>query len=207
MTGDTTARQRWNSRYARSDVAPFGTRPSEFVRQVVARSDFVAPSALMLADGDGRNGRWLAARLQAVTAVDASDVATDRAREMDLAAGVAVERVTADLAEWSGTGRRFGSAFIIALHAERAVRRRAVALAIGHVGTDGWIAIEGFSTAQGALGTMGPSDPERLYDLAETLGWLDGLVIVEAMSGRIRLNEGPRHAGDAEVIQVVARKR
>ena len=67
---------------------------------VCARSDFAARRVLCLADGDGRNGAWLAGRGLAVTAVDVSAVANEKAQALDRSRGVSVTRITADLAEW-----------------------------------------------------------------------------------------------------------
>ena len=49
---------------------------------------------LSLADGDGRNGCWLAEQGFEVTAVDVSSVATECARALDSRRGVTVERST-----------------------------------------------------------------------------------------------------------------
>src|SRR5690606_6359947 len=92
---------------------PFGTAPNEYLRMVCARSGFAARTALSLADGDGRNGRWLARQGLAVTAVDVSAVATERALALDRAGGVAVERVTADLADWTPAAGRTWDAVVL----------------------------------------------------------------------------------------------
>ena len=54
---------------------------------------------------------------------------------------------------------------------------------------------------------MGPDDPDRLYSLAELQEVLPGLQVVEALVGRVRLEEGARHHGEAEVVRYAARWR
>lgn len=207
MSGESTSRQQWNARYSEADVPLFGREPSEYVRQVAARSDFQAATVLMLADGDGRNGRWLAARGCRVTAVDLSEVATGIAGRLDAEAGVAVERLAADLATWPGLERRFDAVFLVALHGPAAVRRRAVEIGASHVAPGGWFVLEGFAKEQAERDTMGPSEPEKLYGITETLDWLAGFEIIEAMQGLVLLAEGKRHQGHAEMVHLLVRRK
>jgi hypothetical protein len=53
---------------------------------------------------------------------------------------------------------------------------------------------------------MGPGDPSLLYDGAEFDQWLDGFELVEALQGTIRLQEGSRHQGLAQVVRYAARR-
>ena len=66
--------------------------------------------------------------------------------------------------------------------------------------------VEGFSKAQAARPDIGPDDPDRLYDLAEITGAVPNLRVVEALAGRVRLDEGPRHRGEAEIVRFAARR-
>ena len=198
---------RWDKRYRAAAAPPFGTAPNDYLRMVLARADFAAASALCLADGDGRNGRWLAEQGLAVTAVDVSAVATERAEAFDLARGVSVERVTADLAAWSpAPGRTWQAVFVIYLQGTAALRRRALETAAAALAPGGWLVVEGFSKAQAERADMGPDDAGRLYDLAEIEAACPGLEIVEALTGRVRLDEGPRHRGIAQIVRFAARR-
>jgi hypothetical protein len=203
-----SAAARWDKRYRAAAEPPFGEAPNEYLRMVCARTDFAARSALCLADGDGRNGRWLAAQGLAVTAVDVSAVATEKALALDARQGVSVERITADLADWAPeAGRTWEAVFIIYLQSAWPVRRRALEVGAAALAPGGWLVVEGFSKAQGARPEMGPDDPDRLYDLAELHEALPALQVVEALAGRVLLSEGTRHRGDAEVVRFAARRR
>src|SRR3546814_2833628 len=83
MNGEPSPAARWDKRYRAATAPLFGEAPNEYLRMVCARSDFAARSVLCLADGDGRIGCWLAARGLAVTALDVSAVATEKARTLD----------------------------------------------------------------------------------------------------------------------------
>lgn len=197
----------WDKRYGASSEPLFGEAPNEYLRMICARSDFTAESALCLADGDGRNGAWLAAEGLAVTAMDLSAVATERARALDARRGVWVERFTADLADWApAAGRQWDAVFLIYLHGAWALRHRVLELAVSALAPGGWLAVEGFAKAQGPRSGMGPDDPDRLYSLEELHGVAAGLQLVEALSGRVHLEEGTRHRGEAEVVRFAARR-
>ncbi len=197
----------WDAKYAAAAAGLFGEEPNEFVREIVARSDFHARSALCLADGDGRNGNWLARQGLAVLAVDLSKVATDKARERDAASGVTVERITADLKDWApAPGRQWDAAFVISLHCEPSVRTRAIRIAAAALAPGGWLVIEGFAKAQAVRDGTGPDDPSLLYDVTEIRSALPEFEIVEACTGITCLDEGKRHRGEAEVVRFAARK-
>lgn len=198
---------RWDRRYGAAAAPLFGEAPNEYLRMICARADFAARSALCLADGDGRNGAWLAAQGLAVTAVDVSAVASEKARALDRRRGVSVERLTADLTDWAPeAGRLWDAVFLIYLQSGWTLRRRALELGAAALAPGGWLVVEGFAKAQGPRPGMGPEDPDRLYSLEELRAALPGLQVVEALSGLVRLAEGVRHRGEAEVVRYAARR-
>ena len=197
----------WDARYLKRDGPLYGGAPNEYVREVTARSDFAARSALMLADGDGRNGRFLAARGLAVTAVDLSGVATERALAADREAGVAVERIAADLAIWHPRdGAMYEAAFMIYLHCDPSTRDRALRSAVDHLAPGGWLVVEGFAKGQAARDGMGPGDPALLYAVDELIAAVPGLEVIEALEGRVRLREGEGHRGEALVVRLALQR-
>lgn len=197
----------WDKRYAGASDRLFGGAPNEYIREVLARSDFNARSALCLGDGDGRNGSWLASRNLAVTAIDLSRVATEQARDHDRALGVSTERIVADLAEWRpAAGRRWDAVFMMYLQCESAVRRRAVVTAAAALAANGWFVAEGFTRPVAETPALGPKDPDLLYDPQALIDLLPGFRLVEAFTGVIWLDEGSRHRGAAHVARLLARR-
>jgi hypothetical protein len=195
----------WDATYTRFD-APFGDAPSAGVEALAAAAPG-ARSALCLADGDGRNGRWLARRGLAVTAVDLSDVATRTARARDGRDGVTVERIAADLAQWEPPAdRRWDLACVVFLQCEAAVRLRAVQLGWAHLSPGGLLLAEGFSAAGAAPDRLGPKDADKLYDAACLRAALDDSAIVDCRELDVVLDDGPRHQGPAQVLRLMAEK-
>lgn len=197
----------WDARYLGSEQALFGDQPNEYLRAIAMRSEFAVASALMLADGDGRNGTWIAARGIAVTAVDLSVEATRLARQLDSRGTVEVRRITADLGTWSPAPQtQFELVCVLYLQAASRIRRRAVELAGAALAPGGWFVLEAFAKAQGPDPTMGPAEADKLYSLQELRDWLPDLELIEALAGCVRLNEGSRHQGLAQVVRVCARR-
>ena len=102
---DQTEIERWNARYAGEDYL-FGTAPNRFL---AAQAHRLPPCgrALCIADGEGRNGVWLAQQGLAVTSVEFAPAAIAKARRLAAQRGVAIDIVQADLATWDWGAPRF----------------------------------------------------------------------------------------------------
>jgi 2-polyprenyl-3-methyl-5-hydroxy-6-metoxy-1,4-benzoquinol methylase len=87
-------RHAWNDRYAAANLV-WTAEPN---RTFAAEAAALPPgSALDLGAGEGRNATWLARQGCAVTAVDFSDVALRKARQLAEASGVEIDSVVADV--------------------------------------------------------------------------------------------------------------
>ncbi|OYY85455.1 MAG: hypothetical protein B7Y61_07575 [Rhizobiales bacterium 35-66-30] len=88
----------WDRRFKREDYL-FGTEPNAFLASQAFRLK-PGTKALAVADGEGRNGVWLAEQGLDVVSIDASTVGLAKASELARGRGVTLETVLADLAEW-----------------------------------------------------------------------------------------------------------
>ena len=197
---------RWDARYR--DAPPeglFGAAASAWLRMALAWAGEDPPDALLPADGDGRNGRWLARRGVAVTAFDLSTEATARAVRLDRAAGVAPERSVADVERWRPPeDRRWRLAALMHLHGPPTLRRAGLSACVSALAPSGLLVVEGFSRRQ-ARGAVGPDDPELLWSTTD-LAHAPGLAPQELLDGVVRLEEGARHRGEAAVLRLIARR-
>ncbi|MEO1469077.1 MAG: class I SAM-dependent methyltransferase [Pseudomonadota bacterium] len=204
----------WDARYDALD-SPFGDDPTAGLVMALAHP-LVAPTlapgdtALALADGDGRNGSWLATRGLAVTAVDLSPRARALAEARDRARGVSVRRLTADLAAWrAGTAARLVT--LQFLQGPPPLRHAALAAAVAAVAPGGWLYLEGFATREtGAPAPPdgpGPTQAHHRWDPGALVEILAPLGIVEALTGPVALADGPRHLGPGHVLRLLARRR
>ena len=202
---DQTEIERWNARYAGEDYL-FGTAPNRFL---AAQAHRLPPCGrvLCIADGEGRNGVWLAQQGLAVTSVEFSPAAIAKAHRLAGQRGVSVEIVQADLATWDWGEPRFdvvvGVFFQFAGPDLRATifRRMLEVLLPG-----GLLLIEGYTPAQLTHGTGGPSLVENLYTEALLRASFATMEILQLADYEAELAEGTHHVGLSAVIDLVARK-
>src|SRR5262249_37686201 len=91
--------ERWQERFSGQDYA-FGKEPNYFLKsckQLLPRSG----RALAVADGEGRNGVWLAKQGLDVLSIDFSPLAQAKARALAIEMGVSVNFEIADVHRWN----------------------------------------------------------------------------------------------------------
>lgn len=92
--------QTWNQRYSDTELM-WSAGPNLFVEQLCR--DLTPGRSIDLAAGEGRNAIWLAEQGWDSTAVDYSDVAIDKARQIAAKRGVTITTEAADLTEYEPT--------------------------------------------------------------------------------------------------------
>src|SRR5688572_2103258 len=97
--------QFWDHRYSSTDYV-YGKEPSDFLVERFAELP-AGGDVLCLADGEGRNGVFLATRGMRVTAVDNSAVGLEKAERLAAERAVTLTTVVADLAEWDAGDARW----------------------------------------------------------------------------------------------------
>ena len=164
-------RDDWNRRYAGSELIWTAT-PNRFL---VAETEGLAPGrALDLACGEGRNAVWLAERGWAVTGVDFSDVALEKARRLAEARGVEVEWVLADVVEHRPEPDAYDLVVLLYLQVPAVDRRAALASAANSVAGGGTLLLVAHDRSNIEHGHGGPQDPSVLYTAGEVSGDLEG---------------------------------
>jgi SAM-dependent methyltransferase len=166
-------RSDWNARYATTDLV-WGTDPNRFVvAELEGRTR--QGRALDLACGEGRNAIWLAEQGWNVTAVDFSDVAIERARQLAADRGVDVEWVRADLALYEPPRRAFQLVLIAYLHLPGDDLRALLARAAAALAPGGELLMIGHALRNLSEGVGGPRDaavlwtPDEIEDTFQTL--------------------------------------
>jgi SAM-dependent methyltransferase len=202
---DTAEFERWEQRYAAPEYV-FGTEPNAFLKSQAG----VLPKtgkALAVADGEGRNGVWLAEQGLDVLSVDFSPTALAKAQVLAQLRGVTVRTMQADIVAWEWPTAEFdvvvGIFFQFVAPPERA---RIFAGIRKTLKPGGLLLIEGYGPKQLEYKTGGPSELENLYteDLlrAEFAGFSE--LAIDCHDSMI--SEGIRHVGMAALIDLVARK-
>jgi SAM-dependent methyltransferase len=204
MSGPADPTGGWDLRYAGSPSL-FGEQPNDFL---VAGGDRFRPGekALVIADGSGRHGAWLAGRGLQVDAFDISPEADRQARALDDRLGVRVHRAVCGWEDWpTWQGYDHVVAIFIQFAApterDRLFARMRSALAPG-----GTLHLLGYAEAQLELRTGGPPDLAKLYSRDLLARAFADLSIEAITEYRADLSEGTAHRGPSALIGVVARR-
>ena len=198
-------KQRWNERYAKPDYH-FGTEPNEFLRSQAHR---LRPGmkALAVADGEGRNGVWLAEQGLDVHTIDFAPNAIAKARALAAQRGMTLRIEEGDIHAWNWPSEVYDVIVAIFIQFSPPAERTKVfegmkkALKKG-----GLLLMQGYRPEQTAHDNGGPKDVELLYTralLERAFGDFASLDIKEHDSV---LHEGARHIGMSAVIDLVAQK-
>jgi cyclopropane fatty-acyl-phospholipid synthase-like methyltransferase len=197
----------WSQRYrdAGEDYL-FGVAPCRFLqthRHVLESG----ATALSVADGEGRNSVWLAEQGLAVTALEISPVALEKARRLARGRGVTVSFVQADMlkAKWPPATYDFVVGIFIQFVGpeEREIQfaRLKQALKPG-----GLLLLHGYTPKQLEYKTGGPSAVENLYTEDFLRQAFADLRIETLHAYEAEIDEGSGHRGRSALIDLIARK-
>lgn len=204
MTPDE-ARAFWDGRYGGESYL-FGEQPNAFLAR---QADRLRPgmSALAVADGEGRNGVWLARQGLKVTSTDIALRAVAKARALAARHGVEVDARLADLETWNWPVKAFDVVVGVFIQfappdmRDRLFERMKQALKPG-----GLLLLEGYRPEQLAYGTGGPSQVENLYTEALLRDAFADMEVVSLASYDAEIAEGSGHVGPSALIDLVATK-
>jgi len=196
----------WDRRYAGEEYL-FGQAPNGFLAAQAPRLQR-GKSALALADGEGRNGVWLAEQGLKVLSIDSSAVAQEKARRLALGRGVHIQLELVDLSTWSFPESRFDVIAAIFIQFAgpplRAVLFQGIKRALK---PNGLLFLEGYRPRQLEYRTGGPSIVENLYTEAMLREAFSDLEILELNQYDAIIEEGSGHKGMSALIDLVARKQ
>ena len=199
------ARDFWNTRYDRQDYL-FGEAPNGFL---AAQIDRLTPgmTALAVADGEGRNGVWLAEQGLTVTTTDIAPRAIEKALALAERRGVALDAQLADLETWAWPQDAFDVVVAVFIQfAPPARRDRIFERMKAAVKSGGLILLQGYRPEQIAYGTGGPGQVENLYTEALLRDAFADFDIQHLKSHDSDVSEGAGHSGRSALIDLVARR-
>jgi SAM-dependent methyltransferase len=203
---DTSEYARWQGRYAATPDYVFGKAPNYFLaacKPLLPKSGKV----LAVADGEARNGVWLAEQGLDVVSIDFSEAAQAKAAALAKERGVAIQLVHADVHAWDYPADAFDVVVEIFTQfsspAERAHKWAGMRRTLK---PGGLLILAGYTPKQLEYGTGGPKEVANLYTRAmldQAFGDLRELKIVEE---ELEIHEGSGHGGMSAVIGLTARK-
>ncbi len=196
----------WDERYAGEEYL-FGTEPNAFL---VSQQSLLQPgmSCLAVADGEGRNGVWLAQQGLQVLSVEASSVALDKARRLAAQRGVQIEVEQADLEHWQWGESRFDMvAAIFIQFAAPALRAQMFENIKRCLKPGGLLLLQGYTPRQLEYKTGGPPVAENMYTEALLQEFFSDMVWLHFAEHDGIIHEGAGHYGMSALIDLVARKK
>jgi len=197
--------ERWETRFSATDYI-FGTAPNAFL---AAQKGLLPKSgrALAVADGEGRNGVWLAQQGLDVLSIDFSPKAQAKARALARARDVPFATELADATKWRWPEAAFDVVAVIFTQFANPSERSDMFAGIRKtLKPGGLLLMQGYTPRQLQYGTGGPKQIDHLYTrelLQQEFGDLSEVHIAEY---DCELEEGSAHAGMSAVIDLVARK-
>jgi SAM-dependent methyltransferase len=196
----------WNARYSATGLL-FGEAPNVSLAE---RGHLFTPGdrVLCVADGEGRNAVWLAARGCRVTAFDISTVALDKARKLAASHGVELDLRLASVGDWEWSPGMFDA--LVAVFVQFADPTTRAAMFEGFRRTlrpGGLLLLVGYGPRQLEYGTGGPGRIEHLYTEAMLAEAFAGWDVLELERADTVLHEGTGHDGRSDVLVLAARRR
>jgi cyclopropane fatty-acyl-phospholipid synthase-like methyltransferase len=197
--------ERWQARFAAPGYL-YGTAPSEFLKSK-AHLLRKGERALAIADGEGRNGVFLAEQGLDVLSLDFSPLAQAKARKLAAERGVRLQLEQADLRTWAWPPSAFDVVAAIFFQFATPPERAAIFAGIKMtLKPGGLLLLLGYSVKQIDYKTGGPSQPDLLYTRALLEEGFRDFSMLEINEHDSIIQEGDRHSGMSALIELVGRK-
>ena len=200
------ATQFWNERFDKEEFI-FGKEPNEYLVQTAKQHLKSNDKVLCIADGEGRNGVWLAKQGMQVVGFDASDIALAKAKKFAEANQVKVTYSFSDTDSFDWQVSEYDAVVGIFIQfADPAMRERIFRQTYQALKPGGIFILQGYTPKQLQYKTGGPSLIEHLYTEELIRDLAKDFTILELTSYEKELSEGPRHTGMSAILGLVARK-
>lgn len=197
--------QKWNQRFS-TDEYLFGTEPNAFLASVQHLLQ-AGQSAIAVADGEGRNGVWMAKLGLDVLSVDFSSVALEKARFLAAQNGVKLRTEIADLFSWDWGQERFD--VVVAIFIQFAAPHERTLLFSQMqkcLKPSGHLILQGYRPKQLDYKTGGPPQAENMYTAEMLREHFSDMTILHLREHDDLITEGTAHQGMSALIDMVARR-
>ena len=200
------AKEFWNKRFDKEEFI-FGKEPNEYLVQQARVYLKPNQKVLCIADGEGRNGVWLAKQGMQVTGFDVSDIALEKAKQFAKDHQVAIDYSLSDTDSFDWQENSYDAVIGIFIQfAEPQMRARIFKQAHKALKPGGILILQGYTLKQLEYKTGGPSLKDHLYTEDIIRDHVKEFQILDLRCYEKELNEGARHAGISALLGLVAKK-
>jgi SAM-dependent methyltransferase len=196
----------WNERFNKQEFI-FGKEPNEYL--TLQTKTYLRPNqkVLCIADGEGRNGVWLAKQGMQVVGFDVSDIALEKAKQFAKDNQVEIAYSLSDTDGFNWQENTYDAVIGIFIQfAEPRMRSRIFKQAFKALKPGGIFILQGYTPKQIEYKTGGPSLIDHLYTEEMIRELAKDFQILDLCSYEKELNEGARHAGMSALLGLVAKK-
>lgn len=204
--GFSDATQFWNERFDKAEFI-FGKEPNEYL--VEQTKHYLKPGnkVLCIADGEGRNGVWLAKQGLEVVGFDVSDIALAKAKKFAQENQVKIDYSLCDSDGFSWGANSYDAVIGIFIQfADPAMRARIFKQTYQALRPGGIFILQGYTPKQLEYKTGGPSLIEHLYTEDMIRDLAKDFQILDLHCYEKELSEGARHTGMSALLGLVAQK-
>jgi len=192
----------WNKRY-KEEVFAYGIEANDFLKQQTFPS---GSKILCLAEGEGRNGVFLAEQGHDVTCVDYSEEGIRKMTQLAEIKGVVIHPICADLNDIQLEANTWDGIVIIFGHFPEELRKKVHGQLFAALKKGGKLVMESYHKDQVNFKTGGPMTSTLLYSEEELRSDLHAFSQLEIKQLAREVHEGEFHFGNSAVIQVIAEK-
>ena len=196
--------ERWEARFGAPGYL-FGKEPNAFLKSQADRLRG-RKTALTVADGEGRNGVWLAEQGLDVLAIDFSPVALAKARALAHERGIALRTEVVDVTTWRWPQDAYDVIAAIFIHFAAPERSAFFTNLKKALKPSGLLLLQAYRPEQLNYRTGGPPDTERMYTRAILEAAFGDLSELEIGEHDDVLREGTAHVGMSALIDLIGKK-
>lgn len=200
------AKQFWNERFNKPEFI-FGKEPNEYL--VEQASKYLKPnsSVLCIADGEGRNGVWLAKQGMRVTGFDVSDIALAKANQLaaDNEVNIQYSLCETDGFDWQVNAYDAVVGIFIQF-ADPDMRARIFKQVHQTLKPGGLFILQGYTPKQLEYKTGGPTLIEHLYTEEMIRELTQEFKVLNLQCYEKELFEGAKHSGMSALLGMVTQK-
>jgi cyclopropane fatty-acyl-phospholipid synthase-like methyltransferase len=204
MTGFSNPKERWSQRFDTKEYI-FGEMPNEYL--VSQRSQLKSGKVLAIADGEGRNGVWLAEQGLQVDSFDFIESAVTKAKKLASFRGVEVNAMCSDWQSFDWKPSEYDNVVGIFFQFVEPEGRAEIFKKLDQVLKPGGVLIlQGYSTKQMDYNTGGPGKLDHLYDADLLRNSFKNYEVIDLQVYEAQIHEGTAHKGMSGLVGYVARK-